>query len=591
MAWVRARRTRLLLLAGLLVLATVGSWAQTTSPLGATPSQIDPALRRRGDLIRLINQAKEDLLFTNNPEAAEQKCLEALAIDPENPDAKFFLAQAKRQLKMKTATGTRSPISSLPDAANLPDAVARSRPTTPSITMPHDRPGTATAPGSGLLRTAVVGEKAGYVPPKATPVWLSHQYLTWAAVILLGVILVLVLVMVYDRLLAGKRQRMAQAEFFEQMQAAATKQTFETPVGESSLTAMPDDDFPIGATVPSGRQVLPAPAGPLVADDAELDFWKGEDRRIKSSAPITAAESPSLGTQKEIEDEREVVPAGKAFGEKAFEFGPDSSRPAGPLPSSEQEEKESRQTASPVEAKPTPVSPSGRPVSTPKRAAEEMGPIALDGIYVQTPGVADFDERDRAGEPPHRPQEPSIEELPFMLDAPLERTETMVDESAASASALDGPDAGKPEEGASIRLDEDFPMAAAPPVTLESLMERAEEPGAGLPAGAPHEERIAELPENLHDEILISPGPREASDETVHLAREEITSESTLIDSQARHKAVFQDQLARGLASLEKGNYRDAVKFLSVAHAMDPTSDYVRDKLREAHEKRSNDPS
>jgi len=585
MARVRARGVAPWLLAGLLALGTVGSQAQTTSAPATGTSKIDPALRRRGDLIRLINQAKEDLLFNNNPEAAKQKCLEALAIDPENPDARFFLAQTERQLKLKSAAGPRSPISSLPGADNLQDAVVRAR-----VTAARDRTATATMPTSPLLRTAVVGERSGYVPPRPTPVWLSQQYLMWGAVILLAAILILILVMVYDRLLAGKRQRMAQAEFFEQMQAVAAKQMFESPVGESSLTEMPDDDFPIGASVPREQPALPAPAGPRVAEDAEVDYWEEEKPKAGSSAPAAAAVSPPPSPPKAVEEEPEIIPAGKAFGDEAFEFGPNIQRSKGARSGSQRQAGDVAASVPPVEAGPARASAAGRPVSAPPPPEDAGEPVALEGLFVQTPTIRDFDElpAESRGES-YDMHAPSIEELPFMLDAPLERTETIVDQG--EASPLPAMDPNPPEEVASVRLDDDFPIAANAEAPAGSLMDRSEAPGGFRAAGASYEERSAELPSDLHDEIVISPGPRKMPDETVHLAAGEIASESTMIDNQARHKAVFQDQLARGLASLEKGNYKDAIKFLSVAHAMDPTDDYARNKLHEAHEKRGSEDS
>jgi hypothetical protein len=93
------------------------------------------------------------------------------------------------------------------------------------------------------------------------------------------------------------------------------------------------------------------------------------------------------------------------------------------------------------------------------------------------------------------------------------------------------------------------------------------------------------------DEIVITPGRR--GDNARVGADDQPPAgphESTMIDGRARHKAVFQDQLARGLDALQNARYAEAVKYLSVAHAMDPADTHAREKLREAREKQSRPP-
>jgi len=577
--WAGQRMPALVL--GLLAVLTAGAWAQTSIVLPTSAIPTDPAIKRKGELMLLINQAKEEL-FLNHPDVARQKCLQVLTLDPQNPDARFILAQAERQLRGE-AMDKRSPVSVLPDPSKLPEALARSRPTTSVVVLPRDQRNT------GILYSAVADGKEAVSAPRPTPFWLTQRYLVGASILLLAVILILPIWMLAERLLSGKRQRVAQAQLFEQMQTA-----LQIPEGESSLDTPPMEDFPIGASLPSaGAGEARTAASPMGRGDAEVNFW-GEDELKRR-----AAASPSGPPERE---EEEVIPAEKAFADEDFAFGPASPMPPMSLPGAEKSPRPSEPAAPPATAKAPAASDSRARPSAPAAARaptpvpEDEGPIELDGISLQETGIKDFDEWERPsrgeelGPAPgsleemdyaRGPTEAEIQEIPFSLDVPLEQTQAMTEEEeeaedTATLPVLPTPEeASKPEEVATIRLEDDFPLGGVlPTVAPPSGGKAASEPHSPKPSepAASLDDLLGEVSPDPHDEILISSGGAPEA-------------EVTMFDDQARPKAVFQDQLARGLAALEKGNWKEAVKYLSVAHALEPTNDFARAKLREAHKK------
>lgn len=172
--------------------------------------------------------------------------------------------------------------------------------------------------------------------------------------------------------------------------------------------------------------------------------------------------------------------------------------------------------------------------------------------------------------------------VPFSLDMPLEQTEpdTQVTSPPPRAAGV-GP-VPESEPPLPVRVDDDFPLGSEASAPLPAS--RSQTPPAGPPTQPIRQE--SEAPSKRYDEILISAGSRKSEDETALLPTDELTSEATLADGRARQKALCQDQLARGIAAMEDGQWQDAVKFLSIAHAISPDDPHIRNKLREAREKR-----
>ncbi|MCX8037801.1 MAG: hypothetical protein N3D11_12290 [Candidatus Sumerlaeia bacterium] len=580
-----------LVCAALWLAASPSLYAQITTavlPLGSVPA--DPLIKRKGEILLLINQAKEELLF-NRPAEAKLKCEQVLAIDPENPDARFILAQAERQLK-SAAAGRRTAISSLPDASKLQEAVERSRPTTSVVVLPSDRMSSPPA-----VRSAVADPREG-IAPRPAPVWISQKYLVGAAVALMAVLGFILAMMIWERLTSGKRHRAAQAQLFEHMRAISTHGQnsgagFDVPEGFSRLAA--DDDFSLGVPTPSPRAAASAPSSapaagksaptaPIkpapvaaAADDEAVDIWgaaapgKPAAPRPAPSAPAPQAPAPSAPP----EEEQELIPATSIFGEEV-----PPPRPAPPP-----------QPASVAPPKPVPPAP---PFPAPVATAppiEDEGPIPLEGILARSSGLPGyreaeeessevastlqrdpflFEEMDiKSGSPQAR-----IEEVPFALDASFDQT--LLDEEQeepVSKPVLPSPEeASTPEEVKTIHLgDDDFPLGGGETLAAEPPLGSGPLPLAGYESPAPS----PPVSPDVIEEILFSPDvpPSPALDKTV-------------VDDQARQKALFHDQLARGLAAMERGNWSEAVKFLSVAHAMDPGDSFAREKLREAREKK-----
>jgi hypothetical protein len=600
-----AKQVLLVIVAGLSFWLTVESWAQSSKPLQGTVPAGDPALVRQKNLKELLSQAREQLMYNHNPEAAKEKCQQALAIDPDNAEAHFFLAQAERQLKGEALMGARSPVSALPDPAKMSEAVARSRPTTTIVVLPSDRAGTRTA--AQVMRRAVVDSKETYVAPQAVPVWLNRRYLIWAVAALGGVAAIAMGATVYSRFFPGKRRRGGLVPASEETQPTP-KAVFEPPEGVSTLGVAASDDFPIGLAAPISATAAAARKSPVSKGDAEVDYWEDRSQKGRGGSAITAVVEGKAAPGEE-EEKVETLPAGAVFGDEELKLAPPKaaaaaqpSKPgkvARPTTSSAATRPVSPQPATASAAPQRPASPA-KP--TPKATDK---PSSLDGISIQSPVSTDFDVSDTAAGEERLPLEEAavspevqkklssardeVESIPFSLDVPLDETQTDAGEELEEPQVSDLLKVSEPEETASIRLDEDFPLteATAPtspmpagdtmPFDLHEAV-RTESVRPGEPSS-----------QAVHDEILISSGSRRTSDRTADLADEEVSSESTMVDAQARHKAIFQDQLARGIAAMEKNNWKDAVKYLSVAHAMNPNDNYTREKLREAHEKRGSE--
>jgi len=559
-------------LVGLLIFAAVGARAQSSKPLsGATPAG-DPALVRQKDLKELLTQAREELLFNHNPQAAKEKCEQALAIDPNNPEAHFFLAQAERQLKGDALLESRSPVSALPDPSKMSEAVARSRPTTTTVVLPSDRARMTTTTAAGtVVRRAVVDNQDNYAAPRPAPVWLEPRYLVWAAAALGGVVVIAVGGMALKRLVPKKRRRVAAAAAADE--EPPPEAVFELPEGASALGAGTDDDFPIGRASRAVAATVAAAPPVAASGEAEVDYWQDRTKKSKGSAPVTAM----VEGAEPAEEEEAAISAKKIFGhaitgeenlEPLVLEGVSQSPPAA---------KVAPPAASAIPPRPAPTAP-----PAPQQPKEPL----LNDLEISTPAIKDYEESPidlqsatggRAVLPEEEEEVPSgrrgVEAIPFSLDVPLDQTQTQAGEDREPSAGLDVLNVSEPEDMATIRLDEDFPLnsSAAPTAPLES----AEDTQAQLEKAS----------DTVHDEILISAGLRKPAGAGAAAGGGEVNNESTMVDEQARHKAIFQDQLARGMAAMEKQNWKDAVKYLSVAHAMNPDDAYCRDKLREARER------
>lgn len=593
--------------------------------LSETPPIEDPVLRRQREIHQIVNRIREELTVNRNPSRAKDLCNQILAMDPENAEALFYLGWAERQLRDGATTPTRSPISLVPDRlpASKDQPATRSLPTTPTVgsTGASDGP-TGGAPGRSL--------------------WLDNRYVKWIVIGLLGLVAVVVLVVVIDRLTARRRRRVAQAALSNQMRAAAeAAQALAVP--EPSVADEPElEDFPIGTTVPDGASALPAAPVPAPSGDGEeeIDYWdeQGEKDGPAEAAALAAAASEEafisgdefIGRQELTpEPDADVISAESVFADEEPEIGDQLPRTGSPATAEfEPPESAAVPTWPPASDRtPADVPPGSFPASS-ALDDDELEPISLDGIEVETPAIEQAEEKepeeDLAERRELRSAQTSVEDLQFdvppsfgesdepplsldaSFDAPLGETQTLTENGGQQpVRHLEDadeplPDDAYPEESLSSRA-EDHPLGEPSPEPAESLFsetvtfmrneQEAERPApADSEAPSPSIEvsEEVEFDETHHDEILIATG-RPPADQTSPLAGQEISSESTMVDGKARHKAVFQDQLARGLAAMDKGHYKDAVKHLSVAHAMNPNDDYTLAKLRQAREKRDAD--
>jgi len=404
-----------------------GPWGQASALAQGPTAADDKELVRQKELEQLLSQAHQDLM-NGNPQAAKEKCEQILQEDPNNAGASVLLSQAERLLKGATSTEMRSPVSSLPDGVNLTEAVKRARPTTPTIVMPSDRARSPATEGAGLLRPAAVEGAAGEAVPSAAPAWLSRRHLLWAAAALLAIVLFLLVLMVLDRLSSGKRQQAAQDKFFEQMRTASER-SLENIAADTAPSTGPFGGFPIDISTPIDplEMTMPTAKAATPGDDAEVDYWEREKGGKKPPRPIgavTAALTAADATAPAGEDdESEVIPAEKAFVDEGFGFGPAPSGEAQPSPAAE---------TVPATEKPRFTPPPAPP-------QDDEGPILMENIAVQSPGIEDFVEPlETAGEafdlrPPtvieNEPIEPASREAAdaetsFPLDVSLDQTDT-----------------------------------------------------------------------------------------------------------------------------------------------------------------------
>jgi hypothetical protein len=430
-----------------------------------------------------------------------------------------------------------------------------------------------------------VDNQDNYVAPRPAPVWLEPRYLVWAAAALGGVVVIAVGGMAWKRLAPKKRRRVAAAA------AAADEEpppeaVFELPEGASALGAGTDDDFPIGRASRAIAATVAAAPPAAASGEAEVDYWQDRTKKSKGSAPVTAM----VEGAEPAEEEEAAISAKKIFGHaitgeenleplvlEGVSQSPPPAKVAPPAPSRPSPPPKAPSRAPAASAIPPRPAPTAPPAS--KQSKEPL----LNDLEISTPGIKDYEESPidlesatggRAVLPEEEAEVPSgrreVEAVPFSLDVPLDQTQTQAGEDREPSAGLDVLNVPEPEDVAAIRLDEDYPLnpSAAP-------LEVAEDAQADLEKAA----------DTVHDEILISAGSRKSAGAGASAGDGEINSESTMVDDQARQKAIFQDQLARGTAAMEKQNWKDAVKYLSVAHAMNPDDAYCRDKLREAREK------
>jgi hypothetical protein len=459
-----------------------------------------------------------------------------------------------------------------------------------------------------------------YVAPKPIPFYMTPSFQITAAAIVAGVALLIIGAFAFSRLSGGKRKRASQAQALKP-KLPTPSSDFLPPSGESTLAGGPQDDFPIGGGTTGAPGSTASPKAPGAAGDVEVDYWEAKSSKPRGASPVTAVVSetkPLAGG----DDDLDLIPADKAFADDA-PFGgsaaPRPKSPSAPTPAA---------AKSPAAARPPVAHPP--PTRPPKPVEEDEGPIQLEGFVLQSPGIeeseTDFGIKDVA--PPRSAAvedihsdlgllEPENEAVPFALDVPLAETQTLAGQSKAgeeeveeeeeagvSRSPLESIEPSAPEEVASIRLGDDFPLGegaqaeASAPLSDEPAIEPVEEEipdeppfYPGQSPTSPGMESSQESPPNLREEIQLPSATGKTAKPPAAPPGSENVAESTMVDGQARHKALFQDQLARGIAAMEKGNWKEAVKFLQVAHAMDPTNDFARDKLREAHEGRANEPT
>lgn len=598
-----AKRAPLLLTVGLWSLLTIASWGQSSNPLQTPTDAGDPALVRQKNLKELLNQARAELVFNRNPAAAKEKCLKALALDPDNAEAHLFLAQAEGLLKGQGPGETRSPVSAFPDPAKISEAAVRARPTTTVVRLPSDRAHAPTAAAMDIVRRTVVDTKETYVAPKPRSVWLNQRRWMWVAIAFGAVVVIGTVTTVSLRLFGAKRRRMPSGVSPGQSRSPSPP-SFEVPVGASTLGAGATDDFPIGGPAPKAKAATAtagAPTAGKAPEDTAEEFWEKSPKGKGGSVVTAAVESPSAS---EIGEEVPVLSASQIFGDEELHLGPPKTgavaRP--PSPSPRPQPATSAPPQRPAAAKPsTAAAMPERPAPPAKPAPKEEAPSSLlSGISIDSPVIEGLDESktdaDKARGASSKPlfdlsgqmasgAEEEVEMIPFSFDVPVDQTETSSEEDNGPSKVPSLLDVSEPEEMKPIRLEDDYPLGETKAPILAAPIEKT----APLNAGGQQRRDPDEPVQDPYEEILISSGSRKSADPTAPLAGQQIGSESTLIDAQARSKAVFQDQLARGLAAMEKGLWKDAVKCLSVANAMNPADDYVRTKLREAREKRDRD--
>jgi hypothetical protein len=605
------------------------AWAQDSAG-ATTDTKVDRELERTKQRLELLTQARADLYVRRDPRAAIEKCKKILEIEPEDATARFYMDTAQRRLAVGGTTESR--VSGLPSQKQIEAAVARTHASTaPVAATPAALPG----PSSGPITRS--GSGAVVINPEDRPgprwAWLPRHLLRRGALAGLFVLFFAALALVVERVLRSRRPRKASgpgaeraytAQPIEPHRAGREADSFEFLKSESHM----QDDYPTGpgGDAPSELDVAPAP--PVTAEavsssqpnsrpgeDSEISYWEtglASEPRPSTISPVTAAVSQTE------EEELEYVPADKAFaGDRSdypslesgtdFDRGEDeivvaSAAPPGPR------------------VRPTPPPPPIRLGESPDKREDSAGPIQMDLSASTAPPPLPPREL-----PPERPREiQRIDEAPAMLESedPLAREAEgsahadsatdpyafPVDSLPEAAQATESEVRPAPVQGQNLpvnaeplrlRVEEEFiPGAKAPspddskPTLIVPLPEppRAPERLIGISRAALENGANAIAPDPEHyEEILITAGKHGGPGHTIHLAGEEVTADSTMINSRARHKAIFHDQLARGVSAMERRHWKDAVKYLSIAHAMDPTDEYALRCLQEARGRREGD--
>jgi len=591
--------------------------------MGSGTPPADARLEKQRQVHELLTKANEAYM-RGDVASAREKCNEVLKIEPDNTQARFMLGLIERRAGGAGFPGGRSPVSALPDAAHLREAVENARTTVPKVVLPSDLAASSAAAGTlHPRRAAVVPSQAP--PPAKTPSWLSLTLLLWVAAAILVILVMVFIVLVFERFLAGKRQRIAQARLFEQLQIASA---IAETAGEGEAAAA---QAAFAAVAPAEEYSSPAPADEERSapdsppDDREIDYWGGgaEKKKVSPTA-VPMVDQAAGGESPAAPEEEDVIPAEKAF---AGEVAPaEESTPSGeieigdlepgePAPEGEFPAGPGAAPAGGGEETPEPAEPPFLSSLEPL-AEDDSGPISLEGIAIQTPSIEGDTGLRGPGE---------VDSLSGDRDFGGLRVETLSDEekeeTSPSSLGIGGAPAGTegPDSEGALRLSDEVSADEVASIRLEGevVEEKETSPPSPppVPAGkekpkpadtdpvAPKKEPIPAEPDELADleeeegpdrdyleEIVVAEG-RPTQDKTAPLSGEEIGSDSTMVNSRARHKAVFQDQLARGLDAMEKGHWHDAVRFLSVAHAMDPTDQYALEKLREARKKRDEESS
>lgn len=653
-SWIR--KSRRFCLAAFLSLAAFESAPNQAQPAQASPDNSGAVLQQQAEIDSLTGRIRSEYL-AGNLETAQALCKRALQLDPGNNTAQLYLGWVERQMKGTSGESTGSAVSAMPKVPYMDAAVELSRPTTPAVVMTLPAGGRSAEPTRPAPRPSVVG---GTQSDGATPFWLKPGFLKWAALSLVGLIGALVLLMVGDRFLAGKRQRTAQSRFFDHMNAASQEK--EVLAGDVPEVPALDEDFPVGVSVPGEApettektppatdQMTEVPVAP-VSPEGETDdtgYWDLSDSRggaiEEAPTPIAAGE----------EEESKAIAASDAFvgEEPIFDFGGSASAEEAGAEEDEEEAifdfTEPKSKAVPehmgeqaAESEPgvserdseheydfefgeaeeeldeDEPGQSEVPFLAETEEPDDEEPISLEGFDFQTPS-ADMTEIDEEGEKRE-------------LRAEQELTEDVAvsGESAVASSPLpddedfdEGPfsiSLGTPHEETKTMAESDLPTPAPDasedfdeidPVSFDSKRSQTP-PGAEDPdtdslfadtvvlapqdkaIGRNHSEETPEParvdfsfedPEASYDEILISGSENAGSDRSHRASQPDEAAESTMVDRTSRHKAVFQDQLARGLEAMEQGDWKGAVKFLAIAHAMSPGNDYASKKLREARD-------
>ncbi|MGC8740164.1 MAG: hypothetical protein ACP5UB_01760 [Candidatus Sumerlaeaceae bacterium] len=212
---------------------------------------------------------------------------------------------------------------------------------------------------------------------------------------------------------------------------------------------------------------------------------------------------------------------------------------------------------------------------------------------VRPPANADIAEQSREKRsqesPASQPPEPSSLQ-PLELDSlALQLAEGELDGLSSPAARSEIPPAGAPptEDVSTI-------IISPPPPESSDASPRAQEPEETktlkLQWKAQHEElaetKIIELPTSISQPAASQ---QEKAPSTPP-PREQLTTETSPTgkpkELDERSERMFQEQYQRGLRALEEQNYKQAVHFLSIAAAIHPENEEVRQKLRLAREKK-----